>query len=173
MMSVVCSMPWRYRASWALASLASRPVPPGTRSDKVYLTGLFNTTLPLIRFELTDQVTLLDRPCPCGSAHRLIADVQSRLDDVFTYPGGQVVHPIVFGSVLGRDRGTVEYQVRQTPAGAEVLMVGAPGDPAALARRLAAEPVVEVRPVGALERQATGKVRRFRPLEVAGVSRPA
>jgi hypothetical protein len=60
-------------------------------------------------------------------------------------------------------------------------MVGAPGDPAALARRLAAElarlglpdPVVEVRPVGALERQATGKVRRFRPLEVAGVSRPA
>ena len=161
--------------------LAGRPVPAGVRSDKVYLTGLFNTTLPLIRFELTDQVTLLDRPCPCGSAHRLIADVQSRLDDVFTYPGGQVVHPIVFGSVLGRDRGTVEYQVRQTPAGAEVLMVAAPADPAGLARRLAAElarlglpdPVVEIRPVSALERQATGKVRRFRPLEVAGVSRPA
>jgi phenylacetate-coenzyme A ligase PaaK-like adenylate-forming protein len=161
--------------------LAGRPVPLGVRSDKVYLTGLVNTTLPLIRFELTDQVTLLDRPCPCGSAHRLIADVQSRLDDAFTYPGGQVVHPVVFGSVLGRDRGTVEYQVRQTPAGAEVLVVGAPDDPAALARRLAAElarlglpdPVVEVRPVGALERQATGKVRRFRPLEAAGVSRPA
>jgi phenylacetate-coenzyme A ligase PaaK-like adenylate-forming protein len=161
--------------------LAGRPVPPGVRSDKVYLTGLVNTTLPLIRFELTDQLTLLDRPCPCGSAHRLIADVQSRLDDAFTYPGGQVVHPVVFGSVLGRDRGTVEYQVRQTPAGAEVLVVGAPDDPAALARRLAAElarlglpdPVVEVRPVGALERQATGKVRRFRPLEAAGVSRPA
>jgi phenylacetate-coenzyme A ligase PaaK-like adenylate-forming protein len=161
--------------------LAGRPVPPGVRSDKVYLTGLFNTTLPLLRFELTDQVTLLDRPCPCGSAHRLIADVQSRLDDVFTYPGGQVVHPIVFGSVLGRDRGTVEYQVRQTPAGAEVLVVGAPADPSALGRRLATElahlglpdPVVEVRPVATLERQDTGKVRRFRPLEVAGVSRPA
>jgi phenylacetate-coenzyme A ligase PaaK-like adenylate-forming protein len=159
--------------------LAGRPVPPGVRSDKVYLTGLCNTTLPLLRFELTDEVTLLDRPCPCGSAHRLIADVQSRLDDLFTYPGGQVVHPIVFASVLGRDRGTVEYQVRQTAAGAEVLLVGAPADPGALGRRLAAElarfglpdPAVEVRPVAALERQDTGKVRRFRPLEVAAVSR--
>ena len=50
-----------------------------------------------------------------------------------------------------------------------------------LARRLAAElarlglpdPAVEVRPVDTLERQPTGKVRRFRPLEPAEVSRPA
>jgi phenylacetate-CoA ligase len=164
--------------------LAGRPVPPGVRSDKVYLSGLFNLTLPLLRFELTDQVTLLDRPCPCGSAHRLIADVQSRLDDVFTYPGGQVVHPIVFGSVLGRDRGTVEYQVRQTPAGAEVLVAGAPPTPPTRPPWPAAWPPSwsasacptrwsrSVRS-GALERQDTGKVRRFRPLEVAGVSRPA
>jgi len=73
----------------------------------------------------------------------------------------------------------VEYQVRQTAAGAEVLLVGAPTDPGALGRRLAAElarlglpdPEVEVRPVATLERQDTGKVRRFRPLEVAAVSR--
>ena len=143
------------------------------------MTAIANPTLPLIRFELTDQVTLLDGPCPCGSAHRLIADVQSRLDDVFTYPGGQVVHPVVFGSVLGRDRGTVEYQVRQTPAGAEVLVVGAPADPPGIGRRVAVElaglglpkPAVEVRVVDQLERQETGKVRRFRPLETAAVSR--
>jgi phenylacetate-CoA ligase len=106
--------------------LDGRPVPPGVRSDKLYV---------------TDQVTFLDGPCPCGSAHQLIADVESRLDDVFTYPGGQVVHPHVFGAQLRRDRGIVEYQVRQPPAGAEVLVVGAPADPA-----------------------ATGKVRRFSPL---------
>jgi phenylacetate-CoA ligase len=105
--------------------LDGRPVPPGVRSDKLYVTALVNPTLPLIRFELTDQVTFLDGPCPCGSAHQLIADVESRLDDVFTYPGGLVVHPHVFGAQLRRDRGIVEYQVRQTPAGAEVLVVGA------------------------------------------------
>jgi phenylacetate-CoA ligase len=158
--------------------LAGRPVPPGVRSDKLYLTALANPTLPLIRFELTDQVTFLDRPCPCGSAHRLIADVQSRLDDLFTYPGGQVVHPLVFGSPLRRDRGVVEYQVRQTPAGAEVLVVGAPADPVALGRAIASElarlglpdPAVEVSVVDHLERQATGKVRRFLPRPVASLA---
>jgi phenylacetate-CoA ligase len=114
--------------------LDGRPVPPGVRSDKLYVTALVNPTLPLIRFELTDQVTFLDGPCPCGSAHQLIADLESRLDDVFTYPGGLVVHPHVFGAQLRRDRGIVEYQVRQTPAGAEVLVVGAPADPAATGR---------------------------------------
>jgi phenylacetate-coenzyme A ligase PaaK-like adenylate-forming protein len=151
---------------------AGRPVPAGVRSDKVYLTALANPTLPLIRFELTDQVTVLDRPCPCGSAHRLIADVESRLDDLFTYPGGLVVHPHVFASVLRRDPGVVEYQVRQAPAGAEILLVGAPAAPASLGRAVAAElarmglptPAVEVTVVGHLERQATGKVRRFLPL---------
>jgi phenylacetate-CoA ligase len=160
--------------------LDGRPVPPGVRSDKVYVTAITNPTLPLIRFELTDQVTVLDRPCPCGSAHTLVADVQGRLDDVFAYPGGQLVHPHVFGSLLRRDRGIVEYQVRQTPDGAEVLVVGTPADPSAIVRRVAAElaglglprPAVEVRVVDQLERQATGKVRRFRPLEAAEVSRP-
>ena len=75
----------------------------------------------------------------------------------------------------------VEYQVRQAPAGAEVLVVGAPAGPAALARAVAAElarigvpdPAVEVTVVDRLERQAAGKVRRFVPLEAAVVSRPA
>ena len=83
---------------------AGRPVPPGTRSDKIYVTALANPLLPLIRFELTDQVTLLDRACPCGSAHRLIADVEARLDDDFRYPGGVVVHPHVFRQAAGKVR---------------------------------------------------------------------
>ena len=42
-----------------------------------------------------------------------------------------------------------------------------------LARLGLPDPAVEVRVVDRLERQATGKVRRFRPLETAEVSRPA
>jgi phenylacetate-coenzyme A ligase PaaK-like adenylate-forming protein len=151
---------------------AGRPVPAGTRSDKVYVTAITNPTLPLIRFELTDQVTVLDRPCPCGSAHWLIADVESRLDDDFRYPGGVVVHPHVFRSVLAREPWVVEYQVRQTPTGAQALVIGAGGDPDAVGRTLAKElaqvgvagPAVEVRVVDRLERLATGKARRFLPI---------
>ena len=36
-----------------------------------------------------------------------------------------------------------------------------------------ADPAVEVAVVDRLERQAAGKVRRFVPLQAAGVSRPA
>jgi hypothetical protein len=80
----------------------------------------------------------------------------------------------VFASVLRRDPGVVEYQVRQAPAGAEVLVVGSPTRPAALGRAIAAElarmgvpdPAVEVTVVDHLERQAVGKVRRFLPLPV-------
>jgi phenylacetate-CoA ligase len=46
-----------------------RLVPPGIRSAKVYLTNLYNLALPLIRYEITDEVTVLPAPCPCGSGH--------------------------------------------------------------------------------------------------------
>jgi phenylacetate-coenzyme A ligase PaaK-like adenylate-forming protein len=158
---------------------AGSPVAPGTRSDKIYLTNLYNPLLPLIRFEITDQVTILatDEPCPCGSAHRRIEDVQGRLDDLFVYPG-VVVHPHVFRSRLGRDREIVEYQVRQTERGAVVairclgevdeerLRVEIVDD---LVRVGLSEPEVAISRVAALERQATGKLKRFVPL-AAGCS---
>ena len=61
----------------------------------------------------------------------------------------------MFAAVLRREPGIVEYQVRQAPAGAEVLVVGASADPAATGRLIAGElarlgvpdPSVEVRVV--------------------------
>ena len=98
-----------------------RPVAPGERAAKIYLTNLFNRVLPLIRYEITDEVTILTEPCPCGSAHRCVADIQGRLDDVFVYDGRRV-HPHVFRSALGRRAGVVEYQVQQTPRGAQIAV---------------------------------------------------
>ena len=149
-----------------------RPVPPGVLSDKVYVTAISNPTLPLIRFELTDQVQVLEEPCACGSAHRLIADVQGRLDDVFVYPGGVSAHPHVFRSILGSDPAIIEYQVRQTERGAEVLVVGKPQRGPGLERAIAEEltrlglpgPQVRLSVVDRLQRQSSGKMRRFLPL---------
>jgi hypothetical protein len=47
-------------------------VPAGAQSAKVLLTVLYNHALPLIRYEVADQVTLIDGACPCGSAHTLL-----------------------------------------------------------------------------------------------------
>jgi len=154
-----------------------RPVPPGIPSAKVYLTNLFNHALPLIRYELEDEMTFLDEPCPCGSAHRRIDDIQGRLDDVFRYGDGTQVHPQLFRSALGRERNILEYQVQQTESGAVIALhcVGAL-DTAALEREIAAglsasgleRPSVSIRQVKGLERLGTGKLKRFVPLQGEG-----
>lgn len=148
------------------------PVPPGTRSAKVLVTSLTNTTLPLIRYELTDEVVTLERPCACGSVFRTIDDIHGRLDETFHF-NGVAVHPHVFRSPLGRRRNVVEYQVRQTPLGAAVAVrCTGPVDLAslqdditlALERLGVPAPQIDVRAVDELERQPTGKLRRFLPL---------
>lgn len=153
---------------------AGRPVPAGTRAAKVYLTSLVNLTQPLIRYELTDEVTVLDEPCPCGVTLLHIDDIQGRLDDAFTYANGPTVHPFTFRSILGRDRNIIEYQVRQTAAGADIAIRTAGAvETERIAKSLCsalrdlgvAQPAVTVTIVDTLERQSTGKLRRFVPLK--------
>lgn len=57
---------------------AGQPITPGSTSRGAYVTNLYNQTLPLIRFEVTDEVTVLDGACACGSALTRIGDLVSR-----------------------------------------------------------------------------------------------
>jgi phenylacetate-coenzyme A ligase PaaK-like adenylate-forming protein len=138
----------------------------------VYLTRLYAHVQPLIRYELTDEVTVLDEPCPCGTALLRIDDVQGRLDDCFTYDDGPTVHPFTFRSILGREAAIVEYQVRQTARGAAVAVRAdgavdtariAAGLRSALSAHELHDAEVTVTIVDALERGAIGKLRRFIP----------
>lgn len=148
-------------------------VPPGTRSAKVYITNLTNTVLPLVRFEITDEITVIDQPCPCGSAHTWIEEVQGRLDDSLSYSGGLTIHPIVLRSPLGRQRNVAEYQVCQTVRGVEVLLrlvgeVDLDGLRIEIINGLSEvgldEPDVLLTPVDHLDRHASGKLKRIVPL---------
>ncbi len=146
------------------------PVPAGVRSHKVYVTNLFNPVMPLIRYEISDEVTLLDEPCACGSVHQRIADIEGRNDDTFVYADGVSVHPHLFRSILGREPAISEYQVQQTSAGAEIVVCAeGPFDVESLERKLqhalaragCPEPAVTVTVVGSIPRLATGKLKRF------------
>lgn len=156
---------------------ADQAVPAGEPSAKVFLTNLYNHALPLIRYELTDQVTLLDERCPCGSEHRLVGDVEGRLDDAF-YFAGVTVHPHLFRSPLGRHRHVLEYQVRQTSSGAHILVrrdgpVDLDGLQAEIEiglSRFIVQPQVSVVAVEAIGRQDTGKLKRFVPLAASGAA---
>jgi len=148
----------------------NRRVRIGERSSKVLLTSLYNPALPLIRYELTDEITMLDASCPCGSRHRLIEDPAGRLDDSFRY-GDTYVHPHVFRSALGTRAGIIEYQVRQTPQGADIAIRGN-ADLQHLEQELIEglhrlglkHPQLTITTVTRLPMQDTGKIRRFLPL---------
>jgi phenylacetate-coenzyme A ligase PaaK-like adenylate-forming protein len=153
---------------------AGRPVPPGTPAAKLLITNVVNRVLPLIRYELTDAVTFLDRPNPGPWTGREIAPAPVRLEDAFVYDSGVEVHPHVFRSALGRLPAVCEYQVRQLPRGAEILVRADRTDDfepvrrdliAALARLGLVAPEVSIVPVDRLERVGpAGKLRRFVPL---------
>jgi phenylacetate-CoA ligase len=92
-------------------------------AKKIYLTNLFNYTLPLIRYEVLDEIEFIDRTCDCGSHFQLIAEPKSRPDFDFTYKGDIFVNHIVFSYPLLSDKNIKEYQVIQTEFGADVKVL--------------------------------------------------
>jgi phenylacetate-CoA ligase len=64
-----------------------RPVPPGTPSARILVTTLYDSPLPLIRYEISDVVTLSDEPCPCGLPYRRVVSLDGRREDILTLRG--------------------------------------------------------------------------------------
>jgi len=100
-------------------------VPAGTPGARLWVTVLFSRTLPLIRYELSDQVALGGRGCACGRPFGLLAGVEGRTEDVLVLPApnGEVhVHPNVFHAVLD-ELGAAQWQVVHEPGRLRVLLV--------------------------------------------------
>ncbi|HEX7002030.1 MAG TPA: hypothetical protein VF164_10100 [Trueperaceae bacterium] len=148
---------------------AGRPVPVGEHGAKVLVTVLFGRTLPLIRYEMSDSVSLAAGSCPCGRPYALLAGIMGRREEVLRLRaarGGWVeVHPNVFHDVIDL-LPTGGWQVSLGPEGLAVLLVGAGGvDDArlvaalevALAGRGAAPLPVTVRRVAEIPKTAVGK----------------
>lgn len=59
------------------------PTSPGNPCHRLIITDLHKSTLPIIRYELNDIITLSTDKCPCGSHFRVIEKIQGRADDIF------------------------------------------------------------------------------------------
>ncbi len=105
----------------------NRPVPPGVTGQKVLVTNLFNHTLPFIRYELSDLVTIAAGPCQCGRPHLRLASIQGRQEDVLSLPartGGTVkVHAALLGETLLRIPRVRQFQLAQRDDGLLALVV--------------------------------------------------
>ena len=110
---------------------ANRPVPAGVLGAKVLVTPLTNYVLPVIRYELSDLVTMADGPCRCGSPFARIADIEGRREETLQVPtaGGALidVHAGRLRSPLMRIAGIRQYQFAQLPDGIRILIVPSPG----------------------------------------------
>jgi phenylacetate-coenzyme A ligase PaaK-like adenylate-forming protein len=149
------------------------PVPDGERGSRLLVTNLFNRVQPLIRFELSDVVTIDPEPCPCGRPLRRVLALDGRADDILYLDGARgpvAVHPLQFGAVTA-DRDVCEFQMVQEGERLRLRVVLREGAAVAEAserlqaratERLIAvgvqEPQVEVEPCDRLERPA-GKLQ--------------
>jgi phenylacetate-CoA ligase len=148
-------------------------VPFGQPADRVLLTNLYNLDQPLIRYDLSDALTITDLPCPCGCAHRRILDIQGRIDGAFLYDGGAVVPRARLEQALLASPGLVDFFVVQTVRGVDLSIVtDGSCDMERLRRDVVdllrssgvQEPEISEREVGGLERLWSGKTRQFEPL---------
>ena len=111
-----------------------RPVPPGTPGSKILLTNLESYTLPLIRYELADRVTVSPEPNPGGRPYRHLSAIEGRTADTLTFPargGGEVaVLPLRLGAPFARIAAVRQFQIVQAADRLTVRVVLAPGAPA-------------------------------------------
>ena len=106
---------------------SNRPVPAGATAAKLLVTTLTNRVLPLIRYELSDQVTLDTSPCACGRPYARIVKIDGRREDFLLLPrrgGGQVeVHALRLQPALIGLPGVRQFQVAPVSDGLEVSLV--------------------------------------------------
>ena len=83
---------------------ANRPVAPGTPGAKLLVTVLYSRTVPLIRYQLDDSVTLSTELCSCGRPFYRLSRIEGRVAQTlrFARADGTTValHPIRFATIF-------------------------------------------------------------------------
>jgi phenylacetate-coenzyme A ligase PaaK-like adenylate-forming protein len=149
------------------------PCPPGEASANTLVTNLVNKALPLIRYELGDQVTIGPPPSPDAVGAPRVTRVLGRSDDRFQYDDGVTVHPDDLRSAFTDEPSLRGYQLLQTSSGALArCVVDDPGDATAVTRIRArllealleaglSRPDVTIESPDRIEPLPCGKVQRF------------
>lgn len=160
------------RAVFEFVDEDNRSIDVGKKCHKILATLFYNKTMPMIRYQLDDQVTVIDQPCLCGSQYRQIKNIIGRFNDNFEYPNHIFIPTLLFESLLFDITAIVEFQIFQTQKGAEVWLViqdatfnTKPLQQAIQKAYKAAgllEPQIEIKIVNQLKRHPqTGKLRQF------------
>lgn len=116
------------------------PVPDGTPGSRYYLTNLYNRTQPIIRYEVTDLLTIARRRCGCGRPFRLIEAIGGRHEDILYLPSTATREPVAIAPLsleMAMDGcpGIAEYALAHAPQRIRARLVLAAGSDPATVRR--------------------------------------
>jgi phenylacetate-coenzyme A ligase PaaK-like adenylate-forming protein len=108
-----------------------RPVASGRPGAKLLLTNLYNKTQPIIRYEVTDLLTISAAPCPCGRPFPLITRISGRSEDILTFKGKDgaevFIPPLAIAMRIDALPEIAEYQVHYSATGINLCVVPRPG----------------------------------------------
>lgn len=85
---------------------------PG-EAGEVVVSNLVNHGTVLLGYRMGDVAALAPDPCPCGRSHRLLSELQGRVEDVLPLPGGEHLHPRAIWAALKDHRSVLQYQLVQ------------------------------------------------------------
>ena len=94
---------------------------------RLVLTALDNTLFPFIRYDIGDQGSPLEAPCPCGLPFPMMRWGLGRVADSFTTPEGRTIYSGYFEELMYGIRGVHRYQFLQQTERDLVLSV-VPGE---------------------------------------------
>ncbi len=80
---------------------------------EIFYTGLYNYTLPLIRYSIGDIAIPSDENCNCGRGLRLIERIEGRKDSFIQTPTGKIFSPIIWTIILRPFTQINEFKVSQ------------------------------------------------------------
>ncbi|MBI2120576.1 MAG: phenylacetate--CoA ligase family protein, partial [Parcubacteria group bacterium] len=107
-----------------VCSKVGDPVPEG-RSGNLVLTNLYNYTEPLIRYKMNDEISVISKPCPCGSPFPRISTIAGRAEDFLWFERldgtSDYLHPILLVEFFVP--GLKKFQFIQTGRHALVMKV--------------------------------------------------
>jgi len=127
-------------------------LPPGERGAGILVTSLINRTLPIIRYAVSDIITLSDGPCPCGLPFRRILTIEGRREELLTLrkPDGNTIriHPFVIESPLEEMDEVRRFQVRSDGRGGVLIVIVPTSEETGLAGRATAAVAMALYPLG-------------------------
>lgn len=107
-----------------------KPVPDGTPSEGVLITNLANLVQPVIRYYMSDSITMHSEPCACGLPLPYI-EINGRMEDTleFSHDGRtvQVAGTTLFLSAIDTDGCETAQIIQRSPADVEIRVLTFPG----------------------------------------------